>query len=89
MIPLTEWTPDNLFEALKIDITSSLIIARYDKTKPHFLKTYWSSKAISFILVQLDNSDESAKVMETLVPYADNVLDTNMNKARLQPIESG
>ena len=32
VIPLTEWTPElkQLFEALKIDITSSPIIARYD-----------------------------------------------------------
>ena len=85
MIPLTEWTPElkQLFEALKIDITSSLIIARYDKTKPYFLKTDWNSKAVSFILMQTDNWDESVKVMKTLVPYTDNMFDTNMNRARL------
>ena len=44
---------------------------------------------MAFILMQPDNSDESVKVMKTLVPYIDNVFDTNTNETRLQPIESG
>ena len=49
----------------------------------------WSSRAVYLILMQPDNSAESYKATKSLIPYADNVFDTDMNGARLQPIESG
>lgn len=52
-IPVSKWTKDiiALFESLKVDLTSQLVLARFDSTKPIILKTDWSSLGFSFILM--------------------------------------
>ena len=77
-----------LFEALKVDIISSPIIVRYDQTKPCFLKKDWISITMYFVLIQLDNSVESAKAIEPLITYTYNNFDRSMPGARLQPVVS-
>ena len=90
-IPSTAWTPElkRLFESLKHDVTSSPVLARYDSSKPCFLKTDWSSRAMSFILMQPDNSSESSAALKKTIPYQDNNFETTLGGARLQPIASG
>ena len=67
-IPISAWTTElqELFQALKVDITSSPIMARYDSSKPCFLKTDWSSRAMSFILMQPDNCEQSTLALSEL-----------------------
>ena len=57
-IPNSASTEDikTMLASLKIDITSSLIMASYDSSKPCFLEIDWSSRAMSFILIHPDNS---------------------------------
>ena len=72
---------------IKIDITSSPIMARYDSSKPCFLKTDWSS--MSFILMQPDNSEASEHALEELKTTGVNKFDTSMGGPRLQPVNAG
>ena len=90
-IPASAWTEDLkcLFSDLKESITSSPVLARYDHTKPCFLKTDWSSRAMSFILMQPDSSAESALALVDVTPYHDNKFELTFDGARLQPIASG
>ena len=52
-IPADKWIDGlkNVFTSLKRDVTSSRVMARYDSSKPCFLKTDWSSRAMLFILM--------------------------------------
>ena len=47
-IPMTAWKPDliKLFEDIKVCITSSPVLARYNPSEPTFLKTDWSAKGM-------------------------------------------
>jgi hypothetical protein len=67
-IPPDRWTPDlvSLFEKLKHDIVSSPLLARFDSSKPCFLKTDWSANAFGFILMQPDDSPESIAALDHL-----------------------
>ena len=71
VIPSTVWKPDliQLFNKCKKNITSSLVLARYDSDKPVFLKTDWSAEGMGYILLQPDDSVEahaaSIKLAET------------------------
>ena len=42
------WTPDivSRFEELKVTITSSPVLDRFDPLKPTFLKTDWSAEGM-------------------------------------------
>ena len=44
---------------------------------------------MSFVMMQPDDSAESARALETLIPYEDNNFETNMKGPRLRPISSG
>ncbi len=59
-IPPSAWTDTlkQLFEDLKVCITSSPVLARFDSTKPTFLKTDWSSEGMGWILMQPENDEE-------------------------------
>ena len=52
-IPVSAWTPElqSLFDDLKIGITSSPCLARYDASLPCFLKTDWSANGMGWILM--------------------------------------
>ena len=66
-IPIAAWTPElsTLFTDLKVCITSSPVI-RFDPTKITFLKTYWSSEGMGWILMQPADDDESIKAAQHL-----------------------
>jgi hypothetical protein len=67
-IPAEQWMPDlvSLFAKLKSDIISSPLLARYDSSKPCFLKTDWSARPFGFILIQPDNSPISISALALL-----------------------
>ena len=52
-IPPSSWTPAliKLFADLKVCITSSPVLARYDTTRPIYIKTDWSSEGMEWILI--------------------------------------
>ena len=67
-IPCNLWTPPLLllWEELKIGITSSPCLARYDSSKPCFRKTDWSALGMGWILMQSDDSDASVQALHLL-----------------------
>jgi hypothetical protein len=90
-IPDADWTDDrtDLFASMKLALTSSPLLARFDSSKPVFLETDWSAAGMGFILMQPDGSEVSMKAMATLKAGEDNAFDTAMTGARLQPIKFG
>ena len=58
-IPLMAWSPDliKIFEDMKKCITSSPILARFDPTKPVFLKTDRSAEGLDLILMQASDDE--------------------------------
>ena len=62
------WAPPllSLWDELKIGITSSPCLARYDASKPCFLKTDWSALGLGWILMQPNNSPASVRALHTL-----------------------
>jgi hypothetical protein len=87
-IPPTEWidTCIALFDSMKEALMSSPVLARFELSKPVFLKTNVSTIDMGFILMHLDGSDESKAVMEKLVAGDNNEFDTSMTSAWLWPI---
>jgi hypothetical protein len=75
-IPSSQWTPllSAVWEELKLGITSSLCLARYDASKPCFLKTDWSALGMGWVLMQPDDSPASVIAM---------------SGARLRPVRFG
>ena len=59
-IPTMTWTPSliKLFEDMKVGITSSPVLSRFDYQKPTFLNTNWISEGMGWILMQPDNDIE-------------------------------
>ena len=53
------WLPDliQLFEVMKIFITSSPILIRFDPMKPVFIKIEWSAEDMAWILMQSDDGE--------------------------------
>lgn len=64
-------------------------MARYDSTKPYFLKIDWSSRAMSFILMQPDDSVASTTALQLLRSTGENKFDSTLDGPRLQPIDAG
>ena len=87
-IPLTIWAPDltTLYTDLKVNITSSPVLARFDPSKLIFLKTYWSSKGMGWILVQPADDEESIKSSPYLRSTGKCVSELTKNCAKLEPI---
>jgi hypothetical protein len=90
-IPPALWTPPltSLWNELKIGITSSPCLARYDSSKPCFLKTDWSGLGMGWILMQPDDSDASKVALALLRSDGICDFDLSMNGARLRPIRFG
>jgi hypothetical protein len=65
-IPTDICTPPliNLWDKLKIGITSSPCLARFDSSKPCFLKTDWSARGMGWIFMQPDDSAIPAALAE-------------------------
>ena len=90
-IPSTAWTPEltTLFAELKVGITSSPVLARFDADKPTFLKTDWSAEGMGWILMQPADDEESLKATKLLKETGECKFDLSMNGARLKPIFFG
>ena len=90
-IPLEEWSDElvHLFDSLKIDLTSAPVLARYDSSKPVFLKTDWSSLGMSFILMQPDDDRNSQKSLQKLLNKGICDFDLSPTGPRLRAISSG
>jgi len=67
-IPSMVWTPTliQLFNDLKVNITSSLVTARFDPTQPAFLQTDWSMEGMGWILMQTSSDTESRVALTSL-----------------------
>ena len=63
------WTPAliSIFEELKVTITSSPMLARFDPLKPTFLKIDWSAEGMGWILMQPADDIESTKATKSLL----------------------
>jgi hypothetical protein len=90
-IPKEEWTEDlkRLFSSLKNDLTSEPVLARYDSSKPVFLKTDWSSLGMSFILMQPSDDAVSTAAIKKLVEHGVCDYDKSANSPRLRAVSSG
>ena len=85
------WPPNlvELFRDIKLSITLSPVLARYDPGKPTFLKSNWSAEGMSYILMQPANDKALMEATVLLLKTGDCVLDTTKYGARLQPILFG
>jgi len=85
------WTTKliQLFEDLKIGITSSPVLSRFDPRKPTILKTDWSARGMSWILIQPADDDASVKATATLKKIGEFLFDLDMEGPRLKPIKYG
>jgi hypothetical protein len=90
-IPTPDWTPPliALWDELKLAITSSPCLARYDSSKPCFLKTDWSALGMGWILMQPDDSPVSVRALQRLRTDGICDFDITMNGARLRPVRFG
>ena len=90
-IPQMAWTKDliSLFEELKTAITSSPVLARYDASKPTFIKTDWCALGMAWIIMQPDSSDASITATDILLNKGICNFDLSLTGARLQPIAYG
>jgi hypothetical protein len=68
-IPSERWTMPLtvLWDELKLAVTSSPCLARFDASKPCFLKTDWSALGMGWILMQPDDSPASVAATATLL----------------------
>ena len=90
-IPNANWTPEltKLFFDLKICITSSPVLARFDPGMPTFLKTDWSSAGMGWILMQPNDDNESIAATKLLRDTGECKFELTKNGARLKPIAFG
>ena len=88
-IPADEWTPTlrAIFDDLKTALVSDPLLHRYNSSLPTFIKTDWSKTAMSFILMQPDNSTAATAMLSAGDPSSVS-FDTSLTSARLQPIFS-
>ena len=56
-----------LFNDIKTAITSSPVLARYDPSKPTFLKSDWSAEGMGYILMQPENDRASVEATVLLL----------------------
>ena len=90
-IPSIAWTPAlvKLFADLKMCITSAPVLARFDTTRPTFLKPDWSSEGMGWILMQPANNNESQAASKKLLALGECLFDLSKHGARLKPIAFG
>lgn len=87
-IPELAWSSNLVatFESLKQLITSLPLLARYDSTKPLFLKIDWNATGMGYTLMQPDNRAASRIALEKLLSTGECDFDILQSGARLQPI---
>ena len=66
---MMDWTPDliSLIEELKVTITSSPVLGRFNSLNPTFLKIDWSVEGTEWILMQPEDDIESTKYTKALL----------------------
>ena len=91
ILPLIAWTPTlfALFKELKITITSSPILARFDPEKPIFGFKDWSAKGMGWILMQPADDFDSTEATIKLQKTGECLFDLCKNGARLRPVSFG
>jgi hypothetical protein len=67
-------------------VTSSPCLARYDRNKPTFLKTDWSTNGFGSIRMQPDDSPASVAATKHLVEDSICDFDLTLKGARLRPV---
>lgn len=85
------WSPDlvELFRDIKVYITSSPVLARYDPDKSTLLKTDWSTEGMGYILMQPANNEASVAATEILLKTGEYIFDITKFDARLKAILFG
>ena len=85
------WTPSliQLFHDIKVCITSSLVLARFDPSKPTFLKTDWSAEGMGWVLMQPAGDEESIAATKLLSTTGECKFDLTKGGAHLHPIGFG
>ena len=85
------WTQEliELFNDIKVCITSSPVLARYDPAKPTFLKTDWSAEGMGWIMMQPADDDESVAATKIVLETGECIFDLTKNGARLRPTGFG
>jgi hypothetical protein len=88
-IPPAAWTSDLqlLFNEVKVGVTSSPCLARYDRNKPVFLKTDWSADGFGSIIMQPDDSPASLAATKKLRETGHCDFDLTLGGARLRPVK--
>ena len=87
-IPIMVWTPDllRLFDDIKLAITTSPVLARYDPSKPTFLKTDWSAEGMGWIIMQPADDLDSFAATKLLQNGGPCLFDVSTKGARILPI---
>ena len=82
------WTPElrTLFADLKICITSSPVLARFDPSKITFMKIDWSSEGTGWIIMHPADDNESGKATTHLRAIRECSFELSKNGARLKVI---
>ena len=90
-IPIMAWTPSliTMFHDIKISITSSPVLDRYNSSKPTFLKTDWSAEGMGWILIHPISDEKSINNTKTLVDTGEYLFKLTRSSARLQPTGFG
>ena len=90
-ITVLVWSAElsSLFTDLKKNITSSLVLARFNPLKLTFLKTNWSREDMDWILTQPTDDEESIRAATILRKTGKYLFDLTKNGARLKPVAFG
>ena len=67
-------------------IISLPILARFDPTKPLFLKIDWSAEGMAWVLMHPANDEESNQAANKIVETGEFDFGLEKNVARLQPV---
>ena len=87
-ITMMSWTPYliDFFHELKVNITPSTVLSRFDNEKPTFLKNYWSAEGMGWILMQPADDEESQESTAHLRNTGECLFDFSKHGARLKPV---
>ena len=70
-------------------MTLSPVLARYDSSRPTFLKTDYSALGMVYIVMQPEDSEAAREATKKLIETVECVFDLTMEGPRLRPIAFG